>query len=282
MKDRVPPIIRKNNVLDLIAQPKEGISADIKILNVQHNDQTPSLYCKLYTTQMQLLNEIIGYLLAHHLKLPQPKGYVLLLSSQEQTKYFGIQNPKTSTYPVWATEKIDGKSALFEFQQCTTALKKDLFQWVNLHQVISLDDWIGNEDRNIGNLIRTGAGKYQIIDHGDLFNGYPMRSPYLDKTQHGFNKLQAFCLKEQVGRRNKLKTQAYHHNRIGGYVANHQAALLNAQEEIFFWWDKLAKGRESKLYNYLYNRGKPHDHIVHTKYNLLPVWVILATLMTLI
>lgn len=271
MKDNVIPIIPKNNVLDLLAQPKEGVSAQIKILNVQHNDQTLSLYCKLYRTKMQLLNEIIGYLLAHHLKLPQPKGYVLLLSSEEQVKYFGIQNPQTSTFPVWATEKINGKSALFEFQHCTSVLKKDLFQWINFYQVISLDDWIGNEDRNIGNLVRTGAGKYQLIDHGDLFSGYPLRTPHLDKALPSQNKLQAFCLKERIGQRNTLQTQTYHHSKIGGHAVSHQAALRDAQKEIFFWWDKLAKNQESKLYNYLYNRGKTHDHIVHKKYNLLPV-----------
>lgn len=273
--DSIIKVIPKGNIKENLGCPAEGCTASVKLLKIRDGDQEKKLFVKLYPRKMQLLNEIIGYLLAHHLGLPQPNGYVVILSKHEQEKFFGIDNPKTSTYPVWATEAVlDGDSLLYLYKNCTATLKDFLSRWEYLYATISFDDWIGNEDRNIGNLILShSVNNVLLIDHGNIFDGFKVRRSKLDRRRYSQNKLQAYCLKERIKRKSKFNTLREHYSGIANHIPTHSEAFEKAKKEIFYWWSKLAKGHESKLYNYLYHRGNPNAHIIHNKYNLLELTV---------
>jgi len=52
-----------------------------------------------------------------------------------------------------------------------SVLQADFARWKNLSKVVSLDAWLLNEDRNMGNLVRMGVGRYALIDHGRICTG---------------------------------------------------------------------------------------------------------------
>lgn len=266
---KIIEIISPNSIKTLLGIPNDGISSTMRIVSAKTQDNTKFLYLKLYNKQHQLLNEIIGYILGFYLDLPQPKGYVLLLSKSEQTKIFGISNPKTDTYPVWATEQIDGKSASFIYTRCSTILKDDLSKWDKLYNTIAFDDLIANIDRNLGNLIRVSSGQYQLIDHGMLFNNHSIRSHHIDCKTINHNRLYQSCLKQRIKQHSNQSTKKIHHVEIGASARNHSTAIYKAMPEILFWTKRLTPGHERKLYKYLATRSKINDHIVMKKYKLL-------------
>nr|BDD47003.1 hypothetical protein 11 [Piscirickettsiaceae bacterium] len=267
--NRVIPIIPTQNNKTLYGKPKEGITATTRILKVDHLSKKQIVYAKLYRHKHELLYEIIGYLLAHHLNLPQPKGFILLLSPQQQTELFGIVNPTTTQYPVWATTRIDGESATYKYKHCSQALKKDLQKWFNLYGAIAFDDLVGNIDRNLGNLIRESSGQYQLIDHGNIFGGHSSRSKHLCPHEETRNVLYEYCLTQPKSHQSQQRKD--HRIRIAEHIARHSQAFEESKEELYFWWSKLAKGQERKLYNYLHTRSHIDTHIVKKKYNLLAV-----------
>lgn len=46
-------------------------------------------------------------------------------------------------------------------------LRRHLAQWPHLALAIAFDEWIGNSDRTVGNLLFRGAGDFVLIDHGE-------------------------------------------------------------------------------------------------------------------
>ncbi len=46
-------------------------------------------------------------------------------------------------------------------------LRRHLAQWPHLALAIAFDEWIGNSDRTVGNLLFRGAGEFVLIDHGE-------------------------------------------------------------------------------------------------------------------
>ncbi|MFX8778142.1 hypothetical protein ABTM50_19825, partial [Acinetobacter baumannii] len=61
----------------------------------------------------------------------------------------------------------------------------------NIPQIIAFDDFIANDDRNIGNLVITGNGNMGVIDHGEILGriDWIKNLTQLDKSQFFFNKL---------------------------------------------------------------------------------------------
>ncbi len=269
--DKVVGIIAENSTRNILSIPDDGLSATNRVLSVEHNGKSLILHAKLYFRRYQVLNEIVGYLLAHHLNLPQPKGYLLLLSPDEQKSKFNIQGQPKNTRPVWATESLDHKSAMYHFQRCSKALRDDLAKWFNLYGTVALDDWIANIDRNPGNLLRQSSGKYHLIDHGKLFFGHSIRSNYIHERNESSNFLEQQCLKSHVKNKGKNESLKFHHQQIASHAVRQSEAFNLAKSEILFWTSKFAKGHERKIYKFLSSRCDEYNHIIQQKYHLLAV-----------
>jgi hypothetical protein len=251
----------------LYGHPKEGLIAETRILKVDHNNQKHTLYAKLYKTKHELLYEVIGYLIAHHLDLPQPKAFVTLLNQDDQRRLFNIQNPRTRQYPVWTTASLTGESAWFQYGHCSDALKKDLKKWFNFYGTVAFDDFVGNIDRNLTNLIRESSGKYHLIDHGKLFGGRTYKAKKIQASEFTQNLLGEACLPQSIlnqqGKNPVLK--------IAQHASRHADAFEKSKPELYFWWSRLAKGHERKIYHYLSERSKIETHIIQRKYRLLAI-----------
>ncbi|WP_319557929.1 hypothetical protein [Thiomicrorhabdus sp.] len=260
-------IINESIPKTLYGFPKEGIIAENRIIKVGDGATKQTLYAKLYRTQYELLYEIIGYLIAHHLELPQPKAFVTLLNQDDQRRLFNIQHPKTNKYPVWATESLTGESAWFHYGHCSDALKKDLKKWFNLYGTVAFDDFVGNIDRNLTNLIRESSGKYHLIDHGKLFGGRTYKTKKVHANEFTKNLLGEACIPAQSLRRQEKSPIL----NIAQHASRHADAFEKSKPELYYWWSRLAKGHERKLYNYLSERSKIETHIIQRKYGLLAI-----------
>lgn len=261
-------IISNEAAKTLYGSPKEGVTAENRIIKVTHNNRKLTLYAKRYERKYELLYEIIGYLIAYHLNLPQPEAFVTLLSKDDQIRLFNTQNPTTNNFPVWTTTSIDGESAWFEYDRCSEVLKKDLNKWFNFYGAIAFDDLVGNIDRNLGNLIRKSSGKYYLIDHGMIFGGKTCKMKKLSADEQTKNILSESCVTWNNKRQQSKKNPILH---IAEHASQHSEAFEKSKQELYFWWSRLAKGHERKLYYYLHERSKIETHIIKRKYNLLTI-----------
>lgn len=145
-------------------------------------------YVKFYGEDKKraLLNEAIGYLLISALNLPQPEfaGFIAYEISKEYTpdvwndvsevdRYRGI------TY-AWVCTNTNGINKRVEIDQATSAEAKQyianqvietLKSWDQLPHLIMCDDWLANNDRNMGNLLELPNKTFTLIDHGGILYG---------------------------------------------------------------------------------------------------------------
>ncbi|MDD2658464.1 MAG: hypothetical protein PHY54_02140 [Methylococcales bacterium] len=126
------------------------------------HDETPLLaYFKIIPPR-EVFIESVCSLLCSHLGLPTPKPYLLIMSEAVCPI-----NGK-HTMPAFAT--VDAQSPSFRQylrkdpsnEQAIIAILK---KWVELISAATFDEFIGNTDRNIGNLLFDGKS-ITLIDHG--------------------------------------------------------------------------------------------------------------------
>lgn len=145
-------------------------------------------YVKFYGQDKKraLLNEAIGYLLISSLNLPQPEmaGFIeyeisekgtpdLWNSASDVDKYRGV------TYG-WICTNTHGINRRVEIDQASSQEAKDyliqhvihcLKNWDKLPNLIMCDDWLANNDRNLGNLLELPNRTFTLIDHGGILYG---------------------------------------------------------------------------------------------------------------
>jgi hypothetical protein len=138
-----------------------------------------------------LVNEIAGYVLAKGDGLPVPERAAVLFLTPEQAAFLPseVEPYKTQSGHIiaWCVQSVGGQTPLQTFNLCGDAsgystLLEDFSKWANLPNVVSLDAWLLNEDRNMGNLVRLGTGKYALIDHGRICTGNSWYAP-LDRAK---------------------------------------------------------------------------------------------------
>lgn len=180
-------IIESECYLDTLKQMSPtsgGISAKTFLATVQWPDgEVMDSYVKLFPEDVrtkELLNESFGFLLADTVSLTQAKrGALIKLDVNE----FSIDISTDSFAAVhgyvygWVTSSLGGenlKKILLKNPPSITQIEAEnlmrlLSNWPNFFSLIAFDDWIGNIDRNIGNLIYINKNNIAIIDHGRLF-----------------------------------------------------------------------------------------------------------------
>lgn len=264
--NKVVPFI-KNLPVKNLGEPDEkekGLNPT-QIFLGKINGENKTLYAKLLPPE-KLFKEIAANVLLHHLKIPQPKGYVLVLSKETIQEEYGIKIA-SSYYPVWATEKVNGKGAFFTYQTCTNNLMKELSEWFNFRDTLAFDSWLGNGDRHLNNLMRRGKSNFALIDHDRLFgDAHPSKLSKPMNTRIIKSYVSKNCLKQYREKaRNTKINQA-----ICQKGLMHNKVLRQSFPELRFWAKRLIPNRKesASVYNFIKTRCNPNDHIVCREYHL--------------
>lgn len=132
------------------------------------------VYAKIYpftNNDRSIFNEIVGYLVAHALQIPQPShAYIALMD----TKTILVNNhnnmpnnlmdllQKEKYYPIFCTAKIDKSQTVFEYHRWTPSLIAEVAKWQYLPDTIAMDNTIAHTDRHLNNILRTDKYIYII------------------------------------------------------------------------------------------------------------------------
>lgn len=141
-----------------------------------------------------LLNEIVGYTVAHHAGLPQPHAGLIRLQREQLLLLFPkarIQEDGIVCFvSVEAHDPANSTTGMAKALFSALAdLQQELLGWKRFAAVMAFDTWLANVDRNTGNLIRIGPREFSIIDHSDVLTGPRWRAEDLDGSMDFPNKI---------------------------------------------------------------------------------------------
>lgn len=181
-------VIESEGYLDTLKQMSAtsgGISANTYLATVQWPDgEVIDSYVKLFPKEIrnkELINESFGFLLAETVQLPQSKRAALIKLSIDE---FPIIDTAHDSFALdngfvygWVTSSLGGNNLRKTFLKSLPHVTNDeaenlmifMNNWPHFPSLIAFDDWIGNIDRNFGNLIFIGKNEMAVIDHGRLF-----------------------------------------------------------------------------------------------------------------
>jgi hypothetical protein len=193
-------------------------------------------YIKVLTPR-QLVNEIISAHLGHALKLPMPKTFLVIGSP---TDGYGDPAPQWGTGPdrlLFASEAAPGGDWR-PVKRVSPYPLKHFLEWVGLPVAVCFDEWIANVDRNTGNFLFDGTGKFLLIDHSHAFSGEDWREESLINAKVFRNKLIDCWPGKMLGSDARLQIcdKAPHHAAafaqldLGFLICEPLKALLSASE----------------------------------------------------
>ena len=133
-----------------------------------------------------LLNEAIGFLLIQSLQLPQPElgGFLQYKISETGTPELWRDASELEKYRgeviAWVTTNTNDLNKRIEITQqqdpqiqayLISQVQESLKNWNHLPELILCDDWLANDDRNLGNLLELPNRTFTLIDHGGILYG---------------------------------------------------------------------------------------------------------------
>lgn len=217
------------------------------------SDRALDSYVKVYCTKTApkgFVNELIGYTLAKWGGLNVAHRAAVLLLDPAQASYLPphMQPMLTTSGQVvsWCVQSIGGRTPLQLYRFNTDraaalkAVRHDFKKWKDLPDVAALDAWLLNEDRNLGNLVRLGAGRYALIDHGRVCTGNSWNSPLDRLRMKHFNKLAKIAWDEDDL---DLAPSEFHTPLVGSFE-RHEQALDEAANDLEYWLPKLISSAE--------------------------------------
>lgn len=235
-----------------------GIMGVTRKASIEWDDGTiRKCYVKVYPEfdrARKLCNELTGFTLGKAIGLFQPDNAALMpLSKIFYTDFSDVIEDNNEIIWAWVTTEcgssVKGIFHLNNFEELIIQDQKNTqikliqaFSLVcsqkNLPEIIAFDDFIANEDRNIGNVVMTGDGNMGIIDHGEILGSIDWIQYLndLDKTENFNNKLLNILellpsLKAQT--KFTTKHQAVEASNL------HKDAFISVQEILFTWWKNL-------------------------------------------
>ncbi|WDQ09581.1 hypothetical protein [Klebsiella grimontii] len=220
-------------------------------------------YVKIFAEKQGIgvFNEILGYLLTKAEELPvAPKAGVLILPEELKNEI-----PFPVAPVAFLTSKINGNSPssfynlgqLLKFE----SLCKVIDGWERLPQTIAFDEWVANQDRNLGNVIIDANLDVTLIDHSNLPVDLVWTTALLDVEIEPRNVLSdAFRNAPNLPQKMEI---------IRGALK--QFASLNlVRDEIIFWANHMLDNeRREKLLLFLESRAKLSKARLSKKYGLL-------------
>ncbi|EZP43205.1 hypothetical protein BW38_03552 [Stenotrophomonas sp. RIT309] len=250
----VTQLLGPNSYLSYLDEAADGRDANTHRARVEFEPGSPvDAYVKVYhedDAPKGLVNELIGYVLAKHAAIDVPARSAVILLSATQAGYLpaGFRPMKEAEGRVvaWCVEDVGGGTPKQTFrwkeQHGLQALRDDLKKWQKLVDVVALDAWVLNEDRNLGNLVRMAPGKYAVIDHGRVCTGNAWAVP-LDRSRvHHTNMLALIAWNSENVEHAPLKVRS---GVLSAFEA-HADVLAKADLDLSEWLPLLVEGLEEQ------------------------------------
>lgn len=236
-------ILSQSSFKSVLGRPSEGQMALTLLCLIDWPDGVQrQSYVKIFTNEesIGIFNEVLGYLLTKSYDLPvAPKAGILILPDGV------MESIDRSVSPIaFVTSKVTGNSPssyynigdMIKFE----SLRNVLDGWDLLHKTIAFDEWVANQDRNLGNLIIDSHNHVTLIDHSNMPVDLKWSPEDLSVTINPVNKLE-IALRSEPTLPQKME--------IVNGAKGQTEALDIAMAEVNYWCDKLlsSQAKESLL-----------------------------------
>ncbi|MGJ8686120.1 MAG: hypothetical protein ACSHWQ_01485 [Spongiibacteraceae bacterium] len=204
-----------------------------------------------------LFNEVLGYLLAHHLEIRQPRfGAVIIVPVEKLRKTTNLVPnwvPRQKNYPAWCTEVVQAKSLNIQYNLCAQKMVDKYFEifkssksWYS--SVAAFDEWVMNTDRNAGNILQLSPKVFSIIDHGRLD----------ETTWHWFTGLNKSNILRQAVEDRGEPHRTELHNAMALHAERHHEVITSVLPDIESWIDRFDTIDKSATRDALTARSTPN------------------------
>lgn len=252
-------VLSENSYLASHQRVTGGMMGVTRMASIEWDDGSiRKCYVKIYPSKdrtRKLCNELTGFTLAKALGILQPNGAALMPLSKLFYDDFIEVADKNSPETIWAwvtTECGNSVKGLFHLDNIEERLETDREEAIrkiiqaysvvcnqkNLPNIIAFDDFIANDDRNIGNVVMVGDGNMGIIDHGEILGSidWMVHLDHLDKNQSFSNKL-LNILNDLPTMKDQTKFTTKH---LAVEAANkNKDAFISVQSILLTWWTNL-------------------------------------------
>lgn len=269
LKNELIQVLSEIQLEAILAKPSEGLIADTHICNINWNDgKTTRAYVKRFKSneQLGLLNEITGYILARHSQLPVPLRAGLI-------KINPLAFKDSSLFGEWAfvISEVSGVTPGSYYSNGALTECKSLMDlvasWSKVCDTIAFDDWIANEDRNLGNLVVAGRDNIFLIDHSNIPFVLNWTAQMLDPQRESKNALASNLWALQS---TPLPVKA----KISSASKNHETSYSLAINDLKYWWGILLKSDQQRVHalnDFLEKRAKNSQTRISNNFGLLAV-----------
>lgn len=257
----VTPVLHARFALD----PDNPIDAYAKLMHLHTQEG-----------QIECINEISGWLLGRACGLPMAASAFLVSIPADrlpQSRRLPLLARPGEDLIFFCTEAISRSQphAVLHIEE----LAKEQSNWTHCNGTISFDEWTGNPDRHLHNLIRRGKNDFALIDHGRLLNRHNHGPCWHAAELDGLH---------DASLNNLLYTHAYTCQSLtvpaalhAGYLAcAHQAAhqepaMRTALHEISYWCSLIAPGVSASWLHLLHQRTLNADALLKRRFGQLPM-----------
>lgn len=223
-----------------------------KALIAFHDGPAVQAYVKIYcavAAPRGVVNEIVGYKLAAHRGIAVPHRSAVMRLLPRQCSFLPREATPITDHDglvvAWCVEDLGGETPkqIYNLRKAAgTAIVEDIAKWSKVPDVIALDAWLLNEDRNLGNLVRLGKGRYAVIDHGRVCTGNAWSPPLDRKRKDHRNVLAEIVWSDPVVENAPIPSCRSLIDSLG----SHTAVLAAAEFELAEWLDELEGADASK------------------------------------
>ncbi|AJJ18406.1 Uncharacterised protein [Yersinia intermedia] len=219
--------------ISILDKPDEGCMAYTYLCLIEWPDGVKrQSYVKMFSMNegIGVFNEILGYILSKAEELPVAEyaGVLIIPDGLKATVDVAVA-------PLaFVTSKVNGNSPASYYNVGDAirfnALFKVLDNWDKLSHTIAFDEWVANQDRNLGNMIIDSHNNVTLIDHSNLPVGLVWGEQDL---QVGINPRNVLY---DVFRQNPSLPQK---TDILGGCKSQSMSFSKAKDEVSYWCDQL-------------------------------------------
>lgn len=257
-------VLGQSSFKSVLSRPNEGLMALTLLCLIDWPDgQQRQCFVKIFAQEQSIgvFNEILGYLLTKAEGLPvAPKSGLLILPDALKAQ---INIPVASV--AFVTSRIDGRSPS-SFHSVGDALRFEalcnvLNNWEKLHHAIAFDEWVANQDRNLGNVIIGSNNSVTLIDHSNMPVDLLWTSEMLDTSIEPRNVLGEFF--------RKTATLPQKLDILRG-ATQQKSSLSLVMDEVVYWAEQmLPENQKDKLITFLATRAEQSNLRLSKKFGVL-------------
>lgn len=214
------------------------------------------LKCFSAKEKIGICNEITGYILAKSLGLAVPDKCAFIKLPDEVIKGFKSRKQEDCYEYGFAMTESPGQTPNTilklnnnDFHFTCSIFMEVLNKWPLTAKLIAFDEWIANEDRNLGNFIITPQKNVVIIDHSNA----PAKMLWecddlIDDKAYSNKLIKIFEFASSGGKVYSIPDDAF----IDNEANNHATTLKSVLKELEGWWNYLlGPTKKDRIMNFL-------------------------------